>query len=149
LKISLAFLAATYILISPSTSPGIGGKTAEIKNAAWQKVPDTEGTESGYTDAAFIDINGITRNSALVVFDVVNPDAGYSRVEANCQTNQFRTLRLGIFLTPTRVSFIEQSDLSWLTANSYQSKLLKFACNTSSQKDLNSKLRILYFKAVF
>jgi len=128
---SLAFLTATYILTTPSTSPGIGEKTAEIRNVSWQEVPDTASTDEEYADPAFIDINGIGRNGNLVIFDVVNPDASYGRVEGDCKTNQFRSLRLGIFLTSAKVSYVEPNNTAWIQANLYQKKLLRFACNKS------------------
>ena len=128
MKTSIALLTATYILTAPSTSPGIGEKTAEIRNASWQEVPDTASMDEEYTDPAFIEINGIGRNGNLVIFDVVNPDASYGRVEGNCRTKQFRSLRLGIFLSSTKVSYLEQNNAAWIEASSYQRKLLSFAC---------------------
>jgi hypothetical protein len=134
LKTSIAFLTATYILAAPSPSAEIVEKTVEIRNASWQKVPDTTSTEEGYTDSAFLDINGISRNGDLVIFDVVNSDASYGRVEGNCRTNQIRSLRMGNFLSDTQVSYIEQDSESLLEANPYQIKLLKFACNASFER---------------
>lgn len=134
MKISIALLTATYLLTAPSTSPGIEEKTAEIRNASWQEVPDTGSLDEGYTDPAFIDINGISRTGDLVIFDVINPDASYGRVEGNCKTNQFRSLRLGHFLSATKVFYIEQNSLALSSPNSYQVNILRFACNKFSQK---------------
>lgn len=130
---------ATYIFTAPSTSPGVEEKTAEMKNVSWQEVPDTASNDEGYTDPAFIDINGINRNGDLIIFEVVNPDASYGRVEGNCKTNQFRSLRLGHFLSSTKVSYIEQNNLAWLEANPYQTNLLKFACNSERNGNREDK----------
>lgn len=134
MKALIALLTTTSFLTAPSVSPGVGEKTADINNASWQAVPDTAGTQEGFTDPAFIDTNGISRNQDIVVFEVVNPDASYGRVEGNCKTEQIRSLRLGNFLSATQVSYIEQNNQSWSMANSYQIKLLKFACRTSSHQ---------------
>ncbi|HEY9614775.1 hypothetical protein [Allocoleopsis sp.] len=125
---------ATYIFTAPSTNSAIEEKTAEIKNVSWQKVPDTASTEEGYTDPAFIDINGINRNKDLVIFDVVNPDASYGRVEGNCTTNLVRSLRLGSFLSSTKISYIEQNNLALSQATPYQINLLKLACHASGKQ---------------
>lgn len=133
-KTSIAFLTATCISAAPSPRADLGEKTAEIGNASWQKVPDTASTDEGFTDPAFIDIKGISRNGNIVVFDVVNSDASYGRVEGNCQTNQIRSLRMGYFLSHTRVTYTEQNNESWSGATSYQIKLLRLACTRSSKK---------------
>jgi hypothetical protein len=132
LKTSLVLLTTAYILTASSASPEVAEKTQEIRDAAWQEVMDTAGTDEGYTDPAFIDINGISRNGDLIIFDVVNPDASYGRVEGNCKTNQFRSLRFGRFLSSTKISYIEQNNVAWSDASSYQRQLLKFACGRSS-----------------
>lgn len=132
MKTSLVLLTTTYMLTASSASPEIAEKTQEIKNAVWQEVTDTAGTDEGYTDPAFIDINGISRTGDLIIFDVVNPDASYGRVEGNCKTNQFRSLRFGWFLSSTKVSYIDQNNLAWSDASSYQRQLLNFACGKSS-----------------
>ncbi|HEY9666046.1 MAG TPA: hypothetical protein V6C91_04540 [Coleofasciculaceae cyanobacterium] len=134
MKAFIALLTTTSFWAAPTVSPGIEEKTADIKNASWQVVPDTAGTEEGYTDPAFIDINSISRNQDIVVFEVINPDVSYGRVEGNCKTEQIRSLRLGSFLSATQVSYIEQNNQSWSMANPYQIKLLKFACRTSSHQ---------------
>lgn len=122
-------------MIAASTpTPKIGEKTIEITSASWQAVPNTEGATEGYIDPAYIDINGIKKEENKVIFDVVNPDASYGRVEGNCSTNQIRSLRIGHFLTKTKVSYIEQSSDSWYEANPYQIKLLKFTCDYSEDK---------------
>ncbi len=133
MKTSIAFLSAAYILAAPSASPDRVEKTAEIKKASWQAVPDTLSPDEGFNEPAFININGIIKKGDLVIFDVVNPDASYGRVEGNCQTNQFRSLRFGIFVSATQVSYIEQNNEAWIDANPYQRKLLILACNSSSK----------------
>ena len=133
MKTSLVLLTTTYILTASSASPEIADKTQEIRNAAWQEVTNTTDTDEGYTDPAFIDINGISRNGDLIIFDVVNPDASYGRVEGNCKTNQFRSLRLGHFLSATKVSYIEQNSLTLSSPSSYQINILRFACRKFSQ----------------
>ena len=133
MKISIAFLSAAYFLAAPSTSPERVEKTAEIKNASWQAVPDTVSPDEGFNEPAFININSILRKGDVVIFDLVNPDASYGRVEGNCQTSQFRSLRFGIFVSPTQVSYAEQNNEAWSDANPYQKKLLILACNTSSR----------------
>ena len=132
MKTSLVLLTTTYILTASSASPEIAEKTQELTNVAWQEVTDIAGTDEGYTDPAFIDINGISRTGNLIIFDVVNPDASYGRVEGNCKTNQFRSLRFGRFLSYTKVSYIEQNNVAWSDTSSYQRQLLQFACARSS-----------------
>jgi hypothetical protein len=132
-KTSIAFLSAAYLLAAPSASPERVEKTAEIKNASWQAVPDTVSPDEGFNEPAFININGILRKGDLVIFDVVNPDSSYGRVEGNCQTHQFRSLRFGIFVSSTQVSYTEQNNEAWLDASPYQKKLLILACNTPSK----------------
>ncbi|MEW5858883.1 MAG: hypothetical protein AB1861_16110 [Cyanobacteriota bacterium] len=135
MKVSLAFLTAISMIAVPSSSPKIGEKTAEITNASWQEVPDTASTAEGYVDPAYININGISRNSDRVIFEVINPDVSYGRVEGNCSTNQIRSLRIGYFLSKTQVSYIEQNSEFWNKANSYQINILKFACNNSEKNN--------------
>jgi len=134
LKTHLVLITASYIFSAPYASAEIGENTAEIMNASWQEVPDTAGTEPGYTDSAYININSISRKGNLVIFDVVNSDVSYARVEGNCRKNQFRPLRQGEFLSATRVSYQEHNENEpWAEANSYQIELISFACNRVPQ----------------
>lgn len=143
MKTYIAFLTATCIGAAPIAVAEVGEKTAEIENASWQAVPETSGTSQEYSEPAYIDVNGISRTDDLVIFDVVNSDASYGRVEGNCLTFQLRSLRWGRFLTKIQVSYIEQnSNGAFIAANPYQLKLLTYACNTppintNLQKQIN------------
>lgn len=129
----IAFLTATYICTAPAVLAEIGEKTAEIENASWQAVPETAETTQDYSESAYIDVNGISKTGDVVIFDVVNSDASYGRVEGNCSTFQLRSLRWGRFLTKTEVTYIEQNSNGVFTAaNPYQLRLLNYACNSST-----------------
>jgi len=127
LKRSAALFAIACVLAAPCAN----AETAEIKNPSWQEVPGTAptaNTDPQFSGPAYIDINGIERDEDLVIFDIVNSDASYSRVEGNCKTNQFRPLRFGHFETQTTVIY-QEYDESWKAANEYQGQLLRFACS--------------------
>jgi hypothetical protein len=101
-------------------------ETADLQNPSWQKVPNSEvGDESAY-----IDVNSITRNQEIATFDVVEPDVVYSRLEANCNTNQLRSIRRGSFESKKRVRFASITG-DWVQATErYYQSLLKFVCQT-------------------
>ena len=95
--------------------------TDELDNPEWQEV-----------EPAFIDIANIQRNdNDLVIFDTVDYEAGYTRLEGNCRTNQVRTLRDGYFLSTTTVSyrdFSESASHEFSDPSPLQQQLLDIAC---------------------
>lgn len=104
---------------------------AEIKNPSWQEVPGTRAdSNSQDSDPAFINVNGIVKNGNVLTYDLVNSDAaGYERVQTNCKTGQFRTIRFGDFKSSTRVSYQNIVNSWQKPTSSYQRALLKFVCN--------------------
>lgn len=116
---------ATFCLSMPAKA-----ELDEIRNPSWQEVPGTTSSTQGYESSAYVDSNGIIRNGDMVTYDMVNPDASYNRVEANCRTNQFRATRHGYFESATRVSYTSQLGSSWDSATEpYDQALLSFVCN--------------------
>ncbi|MEO0984744.1 MAG: hypothetical protein AAFY20_04260 [Cyanobacteria bacterium J06639_14] len=94
--------------------------TDELENPEWQEV-----------EPAFIDIANIQRNGDFVIFDTVDYEAGYTRLEGNCSTNQVRTLRDGYFLSMTTVSYRDFSEPTvheFADSSPLQQQLLEVAC---------------------
>jgi hypothetical protein len=106
----------------------------EIRNAVWRQIPGSGIPSSEeYKDNAMVDINGMSRNDDVIIFDVINPDWSYGRLEANCRINQIRALRMGDVEQDKQVSFITINH-PWSTPSVYQEKLLNFACNIPELK---------------
>lgn len=100
---------------------------AEIRDPSWQKVPDT--FSEHHDDFAYVDTNGVIINEDIVTFDILHPNVNYSRVEANCRTNEFRATRQGYFESPTRLSYVALVD-PWKTATEpYHQAFLRLVCN--------------------
>lgn len=126
MKLLVAAMLTTIITLSLP----LPAKTeiAEIRDPSWQEVPDTF-SGGQHDDFAYVDTNGVIRNGDIVTYDMINPDASYNRVEANCRTNQFRAIRQGYFESPTRLSYVEKVN-AWITATQpYHQALLRFVCN--------------------
>ncbi|WP_190556640.1 hypothetical protein [Anabaena sphaerica] len=84
--------------------------TDTIKNANWEKVPGTEPSQANidanqYDEPAFLNTNGIIKKGGIVMYDIVNPDASYARLQTNCQTKNFRTIRVGQFISDSKVEY--------------------------------------------
>ena len=108
-------------------------ESEEIKNPSWREVPGTklEGDQSEqYDSPAFVNVNAIKKNGTILTYDLINPDAGYARIQANCKTREFRAVRQGDFQSDTRVNYISQVD-PWQKPSSlgYHEVLIKFVCN--------------------
>jgi hypothetical protein len=91
------------------TIPAIAA-TDKIKNARWEKIPGTEPSEADinanqYDEPAFLNTNGIIKKGGIVMYDIVNPDASYARLQTNCQTKNFRTIRVGQFISNSKVEY--------------------------------------------
>lgn len=97
----------------------------ELKNPAWQKVPGT----ALNTNPSYIEVNGITKKGNTIAYDVVNWDAGYSRVEMNCKAQQFRTVRMGYFESRSRIQYKPVND-PWIKPETpYHKALAAFVCS--------------------
>jgi hypothetical protein len=95
--------------------------TDTIKNAKWEKIPGTEPSEADvnanqYDEPAFLNTNGIIKKGGIVMYDIVNPDASYARLQTNCQTKNFRTIRVGSFISGSKVEYQNIVD-EWQTAS--------------------------------
>lgn len=121
-----------FILLAICLSVPLSARaeSIEITNPSWQEVPDTlaPDAEEPYNSPAYIDVNSIVTDGAIISYDIVNPNASYGRVETNCHTNQFQAIRKGYFQTTTRVNYISQID-PWSDATEpYHQALLSFVC---------------------
>lgn len=129
MKLSGAILLISLIFRSLPVNAEVG----ELNNPLWEEVPNTHSSKAigQYARPAFVDINGIIQKGETVIFDLVNPDASYARVEANCKTNQFRAIRQGDFESKTRIHYARRIN-SWNFARGeYQQALLNFICSPS------------------
>ncbi len=129
-------LTGTLLLITLLIAcPPVKAEVAEIRNPSWQEVPNT-GDRTG--EAPFIDINGIVRSGDIVRYDTVTSDGAYSRVEANCETNQFRAIRQGFFESRTQINFRSLGNAPWNDSNSdpYKRNIFRFVCNLSPSTQL-------------
>ena len=102
----------------------------EFTDPSWQEVPGTLAPDAvePYNSHAYIDVNSIDRDGTIITYSVMDPNANYGRVEANCDTNQFRTIQKGYFQTDTRVSYIDQIDIWSDATEPYHQALLSFVC---------------------
>ena len=127
------FFSLNQELISTAlaSSPGIHAAqtpelTDELIDTVWQEV-----------EPAFIDVANIQREGDRVIFDTVDYEAGYTRLEGDCSTNQVRTLRDGYFLSMTTVSyrdFSESHTHEFADPSPLQQQLLDIACTVAPQK---------------
>jgi len=106
----------------------------EIKNASWQTVPNTFDSEN--EDSDYLDVNGVTRQNNIVMFDLVTSNAAYERVQINCDSHKLRATRQGFFESKTRINYSDEPSNSWINASgSYKQALLKFACNLAENNE--------------
>lgn len=95
----------------------------DLKNPAWKEVPGTQ-----FDGTAYVNLNGIQKTGSRILYDVVNAEAAYSRVEMDCQRQQFRTVRIGYFETRSRINYKSISD-PWLKPETaYHKALAAFVC---------------------
>lgn len=95
----------------------------ELKNPAWKEVPGTQ-----FDGTAYVNLNGIEKTGSRVIYDVVNAEAAYSRVEMDCKRQQFRTVRLGYFETRSRINYKSINDPWIKPETAYHKALAAFAC---------------------
>ena len=127
MKLSSAILLISLVF----RSLPVNAEVSELKNPSWKEVPNTHSSKAieQYARPAFVDINGIIQKGETVIFDLVNPDVSYSRVEANCKTNNLRSIRQGDFESKTRINYASLIS-SWNFARGeYQQALLNFICS--------------------
>ena len=105
------------------------GETMELEQAVWQPVPNTAMPQVElFSDPAYVDTRGLTRQGAVVTYDLVSPDAAYFRLETNCQTQQLRAVRQGFFETETRVNYVSLEHPWEAAAAGYQQAIVAFVC---------------------
>lgn len=96
----------------------------ELKNPAWKAVPGTE-----FDGTAYVETNSVRRSGQKVIYDVVNAEAAYSRVEMDCKAQRFRTVRAGYFETRSRIHYKPIND-PWLKPETaYHKALAAFVCS--------------------
>ena len=102
-----------------------------LPNPNWQAVPGTYSDTLG--DSAYVDQAGLNRQEMSIVFDVVNPDVGYTRLEGNCTSGELRVLRQGYFETLFRVVYRRQTQAPWRVPapDSLEAQVFAFACQLS------------------
>lgn len=101
----------------------------------WVAVPGTlSSSEIGNPDADldlhYINTKRIVRHRNLVVFEVVSPDASYTRLEGNCSTKKLHEHYIGSFDSENKLVYQNVNYYPWHIANELEQKLLNFACNT-------------------
>jgi hypothetical protein len=127
----IGFLSlVSLIFLSPAKA-----ETAKLNSPSWKEVPGTElslkSSRGNSYNSAYIDINNIKRKKDILEYDAVVSDAaGYERIEANCKTNEFRTIWKGTFESKDKVNYeVVPSPNPWSTAiSSYQKSLIDFVC---------------------
>lgn len=126
----LCFTAAFSLLATPVTAKEI----VEVGRFVWVAVPGTlSSSEIGNPDAAldlhYVNTNSIIRQENLVIFEVVSPDASYSRLEGNCKNKNLHELYAGSFDAEGKLVHVDVSYYPWHKGNELEQKLLNFACN--------------------
>ena len=122
--------AALMLLIIISPLPAIA-EVSELKNPSWKEVPNSTSPNAAeqFNEPAFVDMNGIVQKDDSIVFDMVNSDVGYARVEVKCSTNQLRSLREGYFKSKTQIDYVNKT-YPWSDASgAYQKALMNFFCS--------------------
>ncbi|MEM6835326.1 MAG: hypothetical protein AAF609_00595 [Cyanobacteria bacterium P01_C01_bin.120] len=124
-----AFLIGLFISFS-SALAGI----LELDNPAWEEVPGTADplVDEQFSGSAYVDVNSLVDNGEILTFDMVGSAGDYVRMEVDCNTSEFRALRLGFFESQTRAEYREVND-PWQVASegSYQGAVVSFVCSFS------------------
>lgn len=123
LTLPTRFLLTTALVLTPIS---VKAEVVNLANPQWEEIPDTY--NSAVDGAAYFDANGISQNGDILTYDVVNPDAGYTRLETNCATGESRSIRHGYFETATRVSFVPVSEAWRQDTTSLQGRVAAFIC---------------------
>lgn len=126
----LCFTAAFSLFATPTTAEEI----VEVDRFVWVAVPETlSSSEIGNPEADLdlhhINTNSIIRRGNLVVFEVVSPDASYSRLEGSCKNKNLHELYAGSFDAEGKLDYVDVSYYPWRKGNELEQKLLNFACN--------------------
>jgi hypothetical protein len=121
----LAALASVLALILPGHA-----ETDRLRNPKWQEIPGTRQSGAAFDATTYIDINNIARNGDVLILDTSGGEPDYARIEVNCLTNKSRALRLGYFVSKTKVEYADQNYRQpWGSPlNSYQQAINRFAC---------------------
>lgn len=129
----LSFTAAFILFATPITA-----KETEIievdRKFVWVAVPGTlSSSEIGNPDADldlhYVNTNRIVRHGSLVIFEVVSPDASYTRLEGNCKNQDLHELYAGSFDSEGKLVYVDVDYYPWRKGNELEQKLLNFACN--------------------
>lgn len=128
----LILFTVTFILFA---TPLTAKEIVEVgRKFVWVAVPGTlSSSEIGNRDADldlhYINTNRLVRHGNLVVFEVVSPDASYTRLQGNCSTKKLREHYRGSFDSENKLVYQNVNYYSWHIANELEQKLLNFACN--------------------
>jgi hypothetical protein len=130
---------ALFISLSLFSTPA-RAEVTELPNASWIEVPGSRAPnlsdpEEQYDEPAFVDINGLTRKGDVVIFDLVESDASYRRLETDCRRNLYRLTRFGFFESTSRVNFSTPVS-TWVPADSdtYKKSIITFVCRDQSSQ---------------
>lgn len=127
----LCFTVACILFPTPVTAKEI----VEVdRKFVWVAVPGTlSSSELGNPnvdqDLHYINTNLIIRHGSLVVFEVVSPDASYTRLEGNCKNKNLHELYAGSFDAEGKPVYVDVNYYPWRKGNELEQKLLNFACN--------------------
>lgn len=88
-------------------------ETATLNNPDWLEIPGTKPPGAGGEfGPAYVDIRGMIRRGHIRIYDMIGEGSEYARHELDCNKKQLRQLRLGGFLSKTRVRF-EKMNHGW------------------------------------
>lgn len=116
---SILFISAALLIATPAQA-----ETFELQNPAWKPVPNTEVNGTSY-----IETNSIIKSDDKIIYDLVNAEAAYSRVEMDCEAQQFRTIRMGYFTTRSRINYTTVNDPWMKPETNYHKALAAFICS--------------------
>lgn len=101
---------------------------ADLANPTWREVPGTARPSSSRDSSLFVDSRNLQRQGAIATVDLIQTDASYERVEANCATQELRGTRKGYFVSSNRINYQTISG-TWFKAKESDDKaLVRFVC---------------------
>ncbi|MFN4877691.1 MAG: hypothetical protein ACK5GT_14715, partial [Aphanizomenon sp.] len=123
----------TFLIIFLFFTIPVKAETEKIKNPSWVKIPGTEPStqdiKSGFDEPAFLNINGIIKKGGIITYDIVDPNASYSRLQTNCTTKNFRAIRVGEFNSNSIVKY-QNIIGEWEKASElYHILIVEFVCS--------------------
>jgi hypothetical protein len=126
----------TAIALWSSNYPHAKAETERLINTDWQEVPSSYSISKDpqFSGSIFIDINNLQVNDRTVIFDAIDVDYSYHRMEIDCQDREIRSLRMGIFLEgsdrdESRIDFSNSKD-NWRKIEKPSEMLMKdFVCS--------------------